>query len=192
MSPRQPRWILCGGIGSGKSEVRRILDNLGVRTIDADSVGHSVLEPGGDAFEPVAERWPTAVSEGRIDRKALGVIVFSDGAELEALERVTHPLIFGRIRSDVEGFPGPVAVELPVLNDSLGEGWRRIVVDAPDVLRLSRAMARGLSDEEARSRMASQPSRGEWLATADLVIPNWKGLDELADVVEKALTVITS
>ncbi len=177
------RWLLSGGIGSGKSEVGRLLAGSRIRVIDADRVGHRVLEPAGKAFAAVAERWPVVLHDGVIDRKRLAGIVFSDPVQLRELESLTHPAIFGTIRSDLEGFEGIAVVEAPILSDSLG--WRRIVVDAPDELRLERAVARGMDPEDARRRMGSQPTREQWLAAADLVIPNFGSLDELEDTVSR-------
>jgi len=186
MSARQRRWLLTGGIGSGKSEARRVLHNLGVHTIDADSVGHRVLE--GAALAPVAERWPDVIKEGIVDRAALARIVFSDSAELRELEAITHPLIFGRIEAELEGFAGAVVVEIPLITGL--EGWRRIVVDARDEVRLERALQRDMSHEDAEARMASQPSRSEWLALADLVIPNQGSISDLESTVEKIVSYL--
>ncbi len=80
VSPMADVWVVTGGIGSGKSTVRRALEDMGAVTIDADRVGHGVLEPDGAAFDAVVERWPEAVSDGRIDRAKLGSIVFAGGA----------------------------------------------------------------------------------------------------------------
>ena len=181
MSSRQRRWLLSGGIGSGKSEVRRILHDLGVYTIDADTVGHRVLE--GPALAPVAERWPEVIKDGTIDRAALARIVFSDLAELRELETITHPLIFGRIEAELEGFADAVVVEMPLITGL--EGWRRMVVDAWDEVRLERAVQREMSREDVVARMASQPSRSEWLALADLVIPNHGSLFDLVGTVDQ-------
>jgi dephospho-CoA kinase len=175
------RWLICGGIGSGKSEVRRLFEGLGLRTIDADSVGHSVLQD--EAINAVSARWPQVVANGVVDRSALAAIVFDDPVELAALEAMTHPLIFGRIEAELEGFDGVAVVEVPVINAGLG--WPRMVVDAPDTVRLERAVARGMDRADAERRMMSQPSRGEWLASADLVIPNHGSLDDLESTVEK-------
>ena len=181
MSARQRRWLLTGGIGSAKSDARRVLHNLGVHTIDADSVGHRVLE--GAALAPVAERWPDVIKEGIVDRAALARIVFSDSAELRELEAITHPLIFGRIEAELEGFADAVVVEMPLITGL--EGWRRMVVDARDQVRLERALQREMSHEDVEARMASQPSRSEWLALADLVIPNQGSISDLESTVEK-------
>ncbi len=172
--------MLTGGIGSGKSEVRKLLAERGIRTIDADAVGHAVLAQ--EALGPVAARWPRVVFEGQIDRKALGRIVFADPEELAELEAITHPLIFGRIESELEGFSGIAVVEMPLLDPGLG--WASMVVDAPDETRLQRAIARGMDPEDVRQRMASQPSRAQWLASADLVIPNDGTLEDLGATID--------
>lgn len=162
------RWLLVGGIGSGKSSVRKLLADHGVRTIDADAVGHLVL--ADEAFHAVAGRWPDVVLEGQIDRKALAAIVFDDSDQLVVLESITHPLIFGRIRADLEDFSGIAVVEMPLLDSELG--WPRMVVDATDEVRIDRAIGRGMQRSDVERRMESQPSRGDWLAAADVVIPN--------------------
>ena len=182
MSSSDGRWLITGGIGSGKSEVRRLLAERGIHTIDADAVGHTVL--AGEGLSSVAQRWPDVVLEGQIDRKALARIVFSDPAELRALESITHPLIFGRIEADLKGFSGVAVVEMPLLGTSMG--WPVIVVDSEDETRVSRALQRGMEEADVRRRMASQPTRAEWLAAADLVVPNHGDIGEL----EKAVALL--
>jgi dephospho-CoA kinase len=173
------RWLISGGLGSGKSEVRRLLEQSGLHTIDADSVGHSVLAE--EARDAVSARWPQAISNGEVDRRALAAIVFDDPVELAALEAITHPLIFGRIETELEGFEKVAVVEVPLIDTSLG--WPSMVVDAPDEVRLQRAVARGMAPDDAERRMNSQPDRAEWLASSDLVIPNHGTLTELEDTV---------
>lgn len=173
--------MLGGGLASGKSVVRRFLTDAGIATIDADLVGHAVLEPAGPAFAAVAERWPIAVSKGRIDRQILAEIVFNDPRELAALEGITHPHIFDMIRGRVEEIDGAVAVEMPVISTSLGPEWRRLVVDSSDEAKIRRALARGMDEDDARARLAAQPTRAEWLAVADLVVPNHGSLAELEE-----------
>ncbi len=181
----QRRWLLSGGIGSGKSTVRVLLERSGLEIIDADSIGHEVLEPTGAAFDRVADRWPAVVIDGRIDRKALGAIVFDDRGELEALEEMTHPHIFGTIERLVQGIDGVVVVEVPIINPAMQGGWRRVVVDCDDKTRLGRLSERGMSSADAEARMRSQASRSEWLAVADLVVPNHGSLEELASTVDQ-------
>lgn len=188
MTTQQRRWILGGGLASGKSVVRRALGEAGIATIDADAIGHAVLEPDGPAFEPVSARWPSVVSDGRIDRRALAGIVFEDPDELAELEGMTHPHIFDMIRRRVEQINGPVVVEMPVTGERLMVTWRRVVVDARDDAKLRRAADRGMDEEDARGRLAAQPTRAEWLAIADLVIPNHSSLDELTSAVDEIVS----
>ena len=183
MRPVQGRWIVSGGLASGKSAVRRLLEESGVETIDADAIGHQVLEPAGPAYALVAETWPAVANEGAIDRGALAGIVFNDPSELARLESITHPFIFEVIRRRVEEVDGPVVVEIPVLGHGLGENWGLMVVDCSDEVRLRRALERGMDEGDARARMASQPSRTQWLAAADLVVPNHDSLDDLRETV---------
>ena len=185
------RWILSGGLASGKSHVRDRLSSLGVFVVDADSIGHEVLEPDGPGFGPVSTKWPEAVRSGAIDRSTLGSIVFTDQDELRQLEAITHPLIFGRIQQLVQGIDGLVVVELPLLKD-LGPSWSRIVVDVESTTQLERALSRGMERSDVNARLALQPSREEWLAAADLVVPNHGELDQLDQTIGLLHRVLTS
>ena len=191
MTEGKSRWVLSGGLASGKSKVREFLEGEGFLTIDADSIGHAVLRPEGPAFTQVADRWPDAVREGEIHRPSLASIVFNDRDELAALEAITHPHIFDTINAQVEGVESTVVVEVPVLSHGLGDDWRRIVVDCRDDIRLLRAIDRGMSEDDARSRIAAQPGRAEWLALADLVIPNHRSEQELNEAAMSAATIIS-
>ncbi len=190
MSSEQHRWILSGGLASGKSKVREFLANAGIVTIDADSIGHDVIQSTGPAFAQVAERWPHVVRDGEIDRPSLASVVFKEPGELATLEGITHPHIFEVIEGRVNEVDGTVVVEIPLLSHGLGDDWRRMVVDCRDELGLARAIDRGMSGEDARARMKAQPSRAEWLAVADLVVPNHGSLEELEDVVKELAQVL--
>jgi dephospho-CoA kinase len=165
-------WVLTGGIGSGKSTIRQTLDRSGAVTIDADRVGHAVLEPDGSAFDAVAGRWPSVVVDGRIDRAALGAIVFSDPDELRALEAITHPAIAAAIaRQIAEAEAAVVVIEVSVPKDLVGVGWMRtIVADLDEEERIRRLVARGMDEADVRRRMRHQPSRDGWRARGRWVI----------------------
>jgi dephospho-CoA kinase len=175
------RATLSGGIGSGKSTAAEIFATLGAEIVSADAIGHAVLEPGGEAFDEVTRLWPQVVDPaGRIDRRALGRIVFDDLDQLRRLEAITHPAIRRRILALVERSGAPaVLVELPLARDLLGEGWRRIVVDAPAEVRRSRLLDRGMDDDEITQRMAAQPDPESWRRWADHVVDNDADLDHL-------------
>jgi dephospho-CoA kinase len=185
VSSQDRRWLLSGGIGSGKSEVRRLLAAHGVRTVDADSVGHVVLEE--DALDAVSKRWPQVIVNGTVERSKLAEVVFDDPIELAALETITHPLIFGRIAAELEGFDGIAIVEMPVMRNWLG--WPRMVVDATEGTQQQRAVSRGMDLDGVRARLAAQPTRAAWLASADLVIPNHGTLAELEVTVSRVLAL---
>ena len=192
MSPlAQARLVLSGGIGCGKSTVGRFLAAAGVAVIDADEVAHRVLEPVGAAYDAVSDRWPDAVRDGFIDRAALAAMVFGDPLQLAELEAITHPAIRSEIARRVASETNEVVVvEVPLLNDYFDDGWRRIVVDAPDEVRRRRLEARGMTPPDIAQRMDAQPGRDEWLAAADFVIDNSGSLDALRDEVERFLTSI--
>ena len=180
------RVIVSGGISSGKTTVLRMLKRLGAVVVEADRIGHEVLEPGGGAYAAVAERWPAVMVEGRVDRGRLAAIVFNDPVELAALEAISHPLISAEIKRRVAGAEGrDVALELPLDSDLAGPGWTRIVVDAPAKMRLERAVARGMALNDAASRLAVQPDRATWAQSADIVIDNGGTIEELEREVER-------
>ncbi len=165
-----------------------MLAEAGAYVIDADEVGHRVLEPSGAAYAAVVERWPQVVADGVIDRPALGRIVFADPGELAALESITHPAIRSVISDRIAASEAPlVVVEVPLLTHFLGEGWLRVVVDAPDEERRRRLIARGMTPADVDARMAAQPARHRWLEAADIVVDNSGTLDDLRGAVGRLL-----
>lgn len=176
------RAVLGGGIGSGKSAAAAVFAELGAVVISADEAGRDVLAPGGPVTAAVADRWPQAtLPGGSVDRAALARIVFADPAELHELEQITHPAILDCVARRVQqAWDAPaVVVEIPLPGDWLGPGWSRLVVDAPDDVRVERLLARGMTRAEIARRMSMQPTRLEWLEAADHVIDNGSDLIHL-------------
>lgn len=180
-------WVVTGGIGSGKSTIRRTLDDLGAVTIDADQIGHGVLEPDGPAFEAVADRWPSVVRDGRIVRPELGAIVFSNPSELRDLEAITHPAIGREIAKSVAAAGDSVViVEVSVPKDLVGVGWlHTVVADLPVEQRRQRLIERGMDPAEVGQRMSAQPSRDEWRARGRWVISTAGTREEVAERVQR-------
>lgn len=177
-------YFLGGGIGSGKTAAGRSLGSFGAAVYAGDDAGREVLAPGTVETSRVAARWPSVVGPaGVIDRGALGSLVFSDAEQLQELEAITAPGIAERIRRFADAHRDEVVlIEVPVLRDLAGSGWEWIVVDAPDDLRVERAVARGgRTLEEIRQVMSRQPARGEWLEAASWVIDNSGDLDDLTE-----------
>jgi dephospho-CoA kinase len=176
------RVLMGGGIASGKSLVGRRLEELGAVVVEADRLGHAVLEPDGEAFAAVSERWPSVVVDGRIHRSLLAEIVFADPGQLADLESVTHPAIV-RLVTDLASHGGDLIVEVPLILDIPGD-WTRVFVDADDGIRLLRAVERGGDERDIRKRMLSQPSRDEWLKWCDVTIDNSGSIEELRSQID--------
>jgi dephospho-CoA kinase len=191
-SVTQPRIIgLLGGVASGKSFVAEQLQKFGAAKLDADRVGHEVLLlPEVEAA--LKSRWGEQVigREGRISRSAVAAIVFArtdEGRrELAFLESVTHPLIGVRLREEAQrlstaGFRYLV-LDAPVM---LKAGWDSLCdvvlyVDAPQQVRLERALSRGWTPEEFAAREAAQESLETKRRRADAVIENGGKPEETA------------
>ena len=164
------RIILGGGIGAGKSVAGRRFAMLGFSVVDADRLGHEILEPGGPAFYAVAERWPGAVIGGRIDRAILAACVFADVDELAELESLTHPHIIRRIE-EIGAEADHLVVEVPVLLEPEGD-WVTVYLAAPDAVRRHRAILRGGAPDDVDRRMDRQARDEAWLEWADEIIVN--------------------
>src|SRR5262245_24351683 len=189
---------LAGGIGTGKSTVAQILQELGAVVIDADKVGHDVYRPGSEGFRQVVDAFGPGVvaPDGSIDRRALGAIVFADAAALARLNAIVHPLIGGELAARVAAARAahperPIVVEAAVLVEA---GWhggglvdRLWVVTARPETAIARVMTtRGLAQAEVERRMAAQLSDAERRRVADLVIENDGSPAELRARVEAA------
>jgi len=190
---------LTGGIGSGKSTVAQLLHDKGAIIIDADAIAREIVEPGRPALAEIREAFGADViaEDGSLDRSSLAQMVFSDPAALARLNGITHPRIAERSAEllaqasaeDVIVYDMPLLVEQ---GTAALAGWDAIVVvDAPDDVRLDRAVARGLAREDARRRMAAQSSRADRLAIADHVLDNSGTREDLAARVDDLWTRLT-
>ncbi|MBL1066866.1 dephospho-CoA kinase [Streptomyces sp. 7-21] len=170
---------LTGGIGAGKSEVLRLLAERGAVTIDADRLAREAVAPGTPGLAAVvAEFGPEMLTpSGELDRARLGAVVFADDARRAALNAIVHPRVRARA-AELRAAAGPGAIvveDVPLLAENgLQDDYDAvIVVDASDEVRLKRLTEqRGMSEEDARARMAAQASREERLAIADFVVDN--------------------
>ena len=186
---------LTGGIGAGKSEVSRILVSYGAILIDSDRIAREVVEPETPGLAAVvAEFGPSVLTaDGRLDRPKLGGIVFNDPERLRALNAIVHPLVRDR-SAELQAGAGPEAVvvhDVPLLaENALGALYDLVlVVDATPGTQLDRLVRlRGMTEDEARARMAAQATREERLAVADVVIDNDGPLEGLEPQVRKVWT----
>ncbi|MEU4261189.1 dephospho-CoA kinase [Streptomyces sp. NPDC025273] len=183
---------LTGGIGAGKSEVSRLLVSYGAVLVDADRIAREVVEPGTPGLASVVEEFGAGIlaADGTLDRPALGAIVFADPERLAALNALVHPLVGAR-SAELERAAGPGAVvvhDVPLLTENgLAPLYDLVVVvDATPRTQLDRLVRlRGMTESDARARMAAQATRQERLAVADLVIDNDGPLEDLEPQVRK-------
>ncbi|MBT2528863.1 dephospho-CoA kinase [Streptomyces sp. ISL-99] len=189
---------LTGGIGAGKSEVSRLLVSYGAVLIDADKIAREVVEPGTPGLAAVVEAFGEGIlaADGTLDRPKLGSIVFADAARLATLNAIVHPLVGAR-SAELEGGAGADAVvvhDVPLLTENgLAPVYDLVVVvDASPQTQLDRLVRlRGMTEDEARARMAAQASREQRLAIADLVIDNDRPLEALEPQVRKVWAELT-
>jgi dephospho-CoA kinase len=177
---------LTGGIGAGKSEVSRLLVARGAVLIDADRIAREVVAPGTEGLAAIVDAFGTEVlaEDGALDRPRLGSIVFADPEKLAVLNSIVHPLVGLRSRA----LEAAAAADAVVVHDVplLAENGLRslydlvIVVDASPETQLDRLVRlRGMTEQDARARMAAQASREKRLEIADVVIDNDVPLEEL-------------
>ncbi|WP_405967024.1 dephospho-CoA kinase [Streptomyces sp. NBC_00015] len=170
---------LTGGIGAGKSEVSRLLVECGAVLIDADRIAREVVAPGTPGLAAVVDAFGTDVlaPDGSLDRPRLGSVVFADPAKLALLNSIVHPLVGARSRELEAAAPDDAVVvhDVPLLTENaLGSLYDVVVVvDVPPETQLDRLVRfRGMTQQDARARMAAQATRDERREIADIVIDN--------------------
>jgi dephospho-CoA kinase len=184
---------LTGSIATGKSSAAKILASLGFKIIDADQIAHQILD---EQVEEIAEIFSqTLVVEGKVDRKALGAIVFSDSEKRKELEGLLHPLIYNeieRLSIKEDRLKKPYFVDIPLFFE--GERYpitKSLVVYATPEQQLERLMNReGYSRQEALDRIATQIPVEEKRKRATYVIDNVGTLTHLKEECRRLHTEI--
>ncbi|MDQ6697937.1 MAG: dephospho-CoA kinase [Actinomycetota bacterium] len=183
---------LTGGIGSGKSTVSAMLAERGAAVIDADAIVHELQAPGQPVLAAMVERFGPGIlgPDGALDRQVVADIVFSDTDALAALSAIVHPAVGAEIarRMEVEASTDRVVVlDVPLLVESGRDDMAGlVVVDVDPETAVRRLVAdRGMTEVDARARMARQASREDRLARADQVIDNGGSIDDLRRRVEE-------
>jgi dephospho-CoA kinase len=186
---RRPLTVaVTGGLGSGKSTLCRLLAERGLKVIDADQVARDVVAPGSPWLDELARSFGSEIldADGRLDRAALAARALADPAGQARLHAILHPPIREKLQAEVErlGEEGTPAV---VIEAALAlEGGQAsfydlvVVVVAPDAEKIRRAVARGMSAEEAERRLRLLWPDAEKMARADRVIHNDGSLPALA------------
>ena len=175
--------VLTGGIATGKSTVVQFFLEEGFHVIDADKIAHSMLDKHQKDIANLFG-WEYIV-EGKVDRKALGGLIFSKPKEKLRLEKLLHPLIFSeieRLAIEEDRLKKPYIIDIPLFFESKGRYpiKKSIVVYAPKERQLERLMKRdGSNNKEAQQRIDSQLSIEEKRDLATYLIDNSKDLKNL-------------
>mgnify|MGYP001205664474 CR=1 FL=1 len=173
---------LTGGIGTGKTEICRILGDLGAYVIDADRIVHEAYRSNNKVRTAVVEEFGVEIvsSDGGIDRVQLASIVFKDCYALRRLNKIVHPLVLEELQSQLHKlrFAGTeiVVVEVPLLveagwNSIFDEVWVAVLDDEETAIRRIEERS-GLSSKKIRARIKSQTDDEARLSIADVVIDN--------------------
>jgi len=175
---------LTGNIGTGKSVIRRMLEHQGAYGIDADALGHRAIAKGAPGYQQVVEtfgRWLVG-ADGEINRTRLSKVVFADKDALAMLENIVHPLVTHAVDWTVQRASQPVVVieAIKLLEANLHKSCDSVwVVYTPPEVQLARLVQkRGMSEAEARQRIAAQPPQEQKMAAANVVIHNASSFED--------------
>jgi dephospho-CoA kinase len=183
---------LTGSIGTGKSTVAKIFEKLGAYVIDADKVVHQLFE-NEDVKEEIVSTFGKSIldNQGKIDKKKLAQIIFTDKEKKKKLENILHPKVRQKIQEFIEDVykkdkNAVVVAEIPLLIETgMYKNYDKVlVVYAPKDLQLKRLLEKGFSEDEAKRRINSQMDIEEKLKYADIIIENTSSLKELEEKVK--------
>lgn len=191
---------ITGGIGSGKSTVRRMFEELGALGIDADELARQVVEPGTEGARLLRDAFGPDFfdNNGRLDRKQMAARVFAQPEARHQIETLLHPLIRKKEKALMEKYrkekpEALVVVEIPLL----AEGGRSkeydgvVLVTAPEAVRISRLVETGRYEyDEALARMSSQVADAKREKLADWKVDNGSDLEETREQVKKIYRIL--
>ena len=182
---------LTGGIGSGKTAVSDIFEELGIRVVDADLASRVVVEKGRPSLEEIAKHFGQGIltEEGELDRAKLREIIFNSDEEKNWLESLLHPAIAKQIQEELKASSSPYTILVsPLLLETNQKDFcnKVLVVDVPVETQIERTLKRDdVSLEQVQSIIKAQISRDKRLELADEVIVNDKSLEDLQLAVSK-------
>ena len=182
---------VTGGIGAGKSSVAARLGERGAVIVDSDRLAREAVAPGSPGLAAIAADFGPGIlgPAGELDRAALAAVVFADPDARRRLEGITHPLVRRRFAEQVAAAPREAIVvnDIPLLVDlPTAAGFHLVIgVHADASTRVARLVGRGLTEADARARIAAQISDEERRALCDVWLSNDGGPDKLAAAVDR-------
>ena len=182
------RIAITGTIGSGKTTVSGYLREKGFYVFDADECNRSLLEKGNDGFLRVKESFPECFTNGDLDKKKLSSIIFSDKRKKALLESLLHPLILIEMYKEETKHPLFFA-EIPLLFETGYENLfeKSLLIVTDNDVAIQRLLNRGMTKDEAESRISNQMAVEEKLQRADRIIYNNADINSLFKEVNKLL-----
>jgi dephospho-CoA kinase len=179
---------LTGNFGTGKTTVSQILAELGAIIIDADKLGHNLLQPDTETYEEIVAAFGKSILKPNeeIDRNKLGKLVFTDAAALNRLNQIMHPKMYEIVKEKIEKYRKTdtkiVVLEAALLIEAawtplVDQVWITVAPEASIVRRLKNG--RELKEEQILARLQAQMSSEEKAKGADVVINTDCSLDEL-------------
>jgi len=182
---------LTGGIGAGKSTVADLFSKRGAVVIRSDELARQVIEPETPGFKQVTSRFGNEIinDKGNIDRAKLAQVVFNDDGALKDLENIIHPLVRERTNQLMSEQTSETIIvnEIPLLLEKKMESLFDflVIVISSEKNRLERLSQKGVSEDQAKARMAKQVNDQDRKAAADFLIVNDGNLDQLEADVQK-------
>ena len=181
---------LTGGIGSGKTTVSNLFENLGVHVIDTDVIARELVDNDSSLLEEITDTFGEEVLniDGLLDRKNLAKIVFSQKQGKQQLEKILHPRIRTEVEKEIQNFhlkhtpPHYIIVVVPLLLETNFHNLidRILIVTANEEDRINRVVKRdNRSPDDIRAIIDSQVTDKERISSADDVINNNYDINEL-------------
>ena len=191
---------LTGGIASGKTTVAHTLAELGAFVVDADQLAHAMMQPGGQTYDPVVQRFGRQIldDDGRIVRSRLARQIFEDEEARRDLNSIVHPRLRAATERRIAEYEGRAMVAvfdaaLLVETGHYRDFQRLVVVRCRRETQIRRLLARdGLSTTEAEARIDSQAPMREKVAVADYVIDTEGTLRETRKQIEGVYAALLS
>ena len=150
---------ITGGTGSGKTTLLKLIEENGGVILDCDAIYHQLLQDDSDLLQAIGNRFPGTVTDGQLDRKKLGAVVFADETALQELNAITHSAVKREILRILDKNPKLAAIDAIALFESGLNSLCDITVavTAPEEQRIQRLISReGISREYAKKRIAAQ------------------------------------
>lgn len=180
---------LTGGIGSGKSQVSRLFEELGVAVIDTDVISKQLVTPNSTALKKIVDQFGNnyLLADGNLDRKKMRDLIFNDTKARQALEDILHPLILSEVRRQLDQQDGAYTILVVPLLAETGQQYqadRVLVVDAPETLQRERVKRRDKIDDVLFEKiLQNQSTRQKRLSIADDILLNDADIESLKDKV---------